>query len=103
MLDLILLRHGQSTWNAQNLFTGWVDVDLTEAGEDEARAGGEPLSQPKTSQTWTACSTIQSPDRARLASQPSCPLIGPFELIQVPEPESSGPSSPRRIAAIASR
>ena len=40
MLDLILLRHGQSTWNAQNLFTGWVDVDLTEAGEAEATAGG---------------------------------------------------------------
>ncbi len=43
MLDLILLRHGQSTWNAENLFTGWVDVDLTEAGEAEARAGGELL------------------------------------------------------------
>ncbi|HWE65042.1 MAG TPA: 2,3-diphosphoglycerate-dependent phosphoglycerate mutase [Acidimicrobiales bacterium] len=43
MLDLVLLRHGQSTWNAENLFTGWVDVDLTEAGEAEARAGGELL------------------------------------------------------------
>ncbi len=43
MLDLILLRHGQSTWNAENLFTGWVDVDLTEKGETEARAGGELL------------------------------------------------------------
>jgi 2,3-bisphosphoglycerate-dependent phosphoglycerate mutase len=40
VLDLVLLRHGQSTWNAENLFTGWVDVDLTEAGEAEARAGG---------------------------------------------------------------
>jgi 2,3-bisphosphoglycerate-dependent phosphoglycerate mutase len=43
VLDLVLLRHGQSAWNAQNLFTGWVDVDLTEAGEVEARAGGELL------------------------------------------------------------
>ena len=43
MLDLVLLRHGQSTWNAENLFTGWVDVDLTPAGEAEARAGGELL------------------------------------------------------------
>ena len=43
MLDLVLIRHGQSTWNAQNLFTGWVDVDLTPAGEAEARAGGELL------------------------------------------------------------
>jgi 2,3-bisphosphoglycerate-dependent phosphoglycerate mutase len=40
VLDLVLLRHGQSTWNAENLFTGWVDVDLTEAGEAEAREGG---------------------------------------------------------------
>jgi 2,3-bisphosphoglycerate-dependent phosphoglycerate mutase len=43
VLDLILLRHGQSTWNAENLFTGWVDVDLTEAGEQEATAGGHLL------------------------------------------------------------
>jgi 2,3-bisphosphoglycerate-dependent phosphoglycerate mutase len=45
MLDLILLRHGQSTWNAENLFTGWVDVDLTECGEDEAQAGGRLLAE----------------------------------------------------------
>jgi 2,3-bisphosphoglycerate-dependent phosphoglycerate mutase len=45
VLDLVLLRHGQSTWNAQNLFTGWVDVDLTEVGEEEARAGGELLAE----------------------------------------------------------
>lgn len=38
---LILLRHGQSEWNAKNLFTGWVDVDLTEQGVEEAlRAPG---------------------------------------------------------------
>ncbi len=43
MLDLVLIRHGQSTWNAENLFTGWVDVDLTPAGEAEATAGGELL------------------------------------------------------------
>jgi 2,3-bisphosphoglycerate-dependent phosphoglycerate mutase len=40
MSTLVLLRHGQSTWNEQNLFTGWVDVDLTERGEAEARAAG---------------------------------------------------------------
>jgi 2,3-bisphosphoglycerate-dependent phosphoglycerate mutase len=45
VLDLVLLRHGQSTWNAENLFTGWVDVDLTEAGEAEARAGGDLLAE----------------------------------------------------------
>ena len=45
MLDLVLLRHGQSTWNAKNLFTGWVDVDLSPAGEAEARAGGDLLAE----------------------------------------------------------
>jgi 2,3-bisphosphoglycerate-dependent phosphoglycerate mutase len=43
VLDLVLLRHGQSTWNAKNLFTGWVDVDLTEEGRAEATAGGRLL------------------------------------------------------------
>jgi len=43
MPTLILLRHGQSTWNEKNLFTGWVDVDLTELGEIEARRGGQAL------------------------------------------------------------
>ncbi|WP_049167431.1 phosphoglyceromutase [Corynebacterium propinquum] len=38
---LILLRHGQSTWNESNQFTGWVDVDLTARGENEARRAGE--------------------------------------------------------------
>ena len=40
---LVLLRHGESEWNAKNLFTGWVDVDLTPKGEAEARRGGELL------------------------------------------------------------
>src|SRR3954454_8950360 len=43
MATLILLRHGQSQWNLQNLFTGWVDVDLTDRGEAEAVRGGELL------------------------------------------------------------
>jgi 2,3-bisphosphoglycerate-dependent phosphoglycerate mutase len=38
---LILLRHGQSQWNLEDRFTGWVDVDLTPKGEAEARKGGE--------------------------------------------------------------
>ncbi len=38
-----MLRHGESTWNAENRFTGWVDVDLTETGEVEAREAGETL------------------------------------------------------------
>ena len=39
MNNLILVRHGQSTWNLENRFTGWVDVDLTENGKSEEKAG----------------------------------------------------------------
>jgi 2,3-bisphosphoglycerate-dependent phosphoglycerate mutase len=42
---LVLLRHGESEWNAKNLFTGWVDVDLNAKGEAEARRGGELLKE----------------------------------------------------------
>ncbi|HYD46315.1 MAG TPA: 2,3-bisphosphoglycerate-dependent phosphoglycerate mutase, partial [Phenylobacterium sp.] len=41
MPTLILIRHGQSQWNLENRFTGWVDVDLTPQGEAEARKAGE--------------------------------------------------------------
>ena len=40
---LVLLRHGESTWNAENRFTGWVDVPLSERGVAEAKRGGELL------------------------------------------------------------
>jgi 2,3-bisphosphoglycerate-dependent phosphoglycerate mutase len=40
---LVLLRHGESEWNAKNLFTGWVDVPLSEKGRDEAATAGEQL------------------------------------------------------------
>ena len=43
MATLVLLRHGESDWNKKNLFTGWVDVDLTELGEEQARLGGLEL------------------------------------------------------------
>ena len=42
---LILLRHGQSDWNQKNLFTGWVDVDLSDQGRGEARRAGELLKE----------------------------------------------------------
>jgi 2,3-bisphosphoglycerate-dependent phosphoglycerate mutase len=41
MVTLVLLRHGQSRWNLENRFTGWVDVDLTAEGEAQAKRGGE--------------------------------------------------------------
>ena len=40
---ILPLRHGESDWNAKNLFTGWVDVGLTEKGQQEAVRGGEQL------------------------------------------------------------
>jgi 2,3-bisphosphoglycerate-dependent phosphoglycerate mutase len=43
MATLVLLRHGESVWNAEGLFTGWVDVDLSEKGEGEATNGGDLL------------------------------------------------------------
>jgi 2,3-bisphosphoglycerate-dependent phosphoglycerate mutase len=42
-MKLVLLRHGQSTWNKDNLFTGWTDVGLTSEGEEEARTAGQLL------------------------------------------------------------
>ena len=43
--ELVLLRHGESEWNAKNLFTGWVDVRLSDKGEAEARRGGAMLAE----------------------------------------------------------
>jgi 2,3-bisphosphoglycerate-dependent phosphoglycerate mutase len=40
---LVIVRHGESTWNKENRFTGWTDVDLSEKGRQEAREGGEVL------------------------------------------------------------
>jgi len=45
MTRLVLIRHGQSLWNLENRFTGWVDVDLTENGEDQARLAGSLMKQ----------------------------------------------------------
>ena len=43
MIELVLLRHGESVWNRENRFTGWTDVDLTPRGEEEARRAGRLL------------------------------------------------------------
>ena len=43
MIKLVLLRHGESIWNKENLFTGWTDVDLSDQGRAEARQAGELL------------------------------------------------------------
>ena len=45
MYKLVLVRHGESTWNKENRFTGWTDVDLSEKGMQEAREGGKALKE----------------------------------------------------------
>ena len=42
---LVLIRHGQSLWNAENRFTGWTDVDLSDRGVEEAKEAGDILSE----------------------------------------------------------
>ena len=44
MFKLVLLRHGESKWNRENRFTGWIDIGLTKKGEDEAKSAGQILS-----------------------------------------------------------
>jgi 2,3-bisphosphoglycerate-dependent phosphoglycerate mutase len=45
MIKLVLVRHGESTWNKENRFTGWTDVDLSEKGREEAQNAGQLLSE----------------------------------------------------------
>lgn len=66
MSDLILLRHGQSQWNLENRFTGWVDVPLSPKGEAEARAAGEKLRGRKIDKLYTSV-LKRAEDTARLA------------------------------------
>jgi 2,3-bisphosphoglycerate-dependent phosphoglycerate mutase len=54
MSTLIIFRHGQSTWNLENKFTGWVDVALTEKGINEAKAAGEKLKPYKFDKGFTS-------------------------------------------------
>lgn len=51
---LVLLRHGESQWNLENRFTGWVDVPLTPKGEEEAREAGKKLQVFKFDQAFTS-------------------------------------------------
>ena len=45
MYKVVLLRHGESIWNKENLFTGWTDVDLSEKGREEATQAGQMLKE----------------------------------------------------------
>ncbi|HIE60096.1 MAG TPA: 2,3-diphosphoglycerate-dependent phosphoglycerate mutase [Persephonella sp.] len=57
MPKLVLVRHGQSVWNLQNRFTGWVDVPLTEKGKEEAYKAGELLKDIKFDVAYTSALT----------------------------------------------
>ena len=45
MMKLVLVRHGESEWNKLNLFTGWMDVDLSDKGREEAKNAGKVLKE----------------------------------------------------------
>src|SRR5881409_2099335 len=65
---LVLLRHGQSTWNLENLFTGWHDVPLSELGVTEAKEAGRLMTEaglaPEVVHTSVLVRAIQTADLA---------------------------------------
>jgi 2,3-bisphosphoglycerate-dependent phosphoglycerate mutase len=72
MATLILLRHGESEWNSKNLFTGWVDVDLTGLGEEQARLGGLMLREADLLPTVLHSSCCARPTCCRRCCTPAC-------------------------------
>ena len=79
MVHLVLLRHGQSQWNLENRFTGWVDVALTEKGEEEARQAGEKMKAASLHFDTTFTSVLQRAIRTlelalEVLGQPQLPL-----------------------------
>jgi len=54
MPNLVLLRHGESQWNLENRFTGWVDIPLSPKGENEAHQAGEKLKEYKFEKGYTS-------------------------------------------------
>lgn len=59
MAKLILVRHGESLWNKENRFTGWVDVDLSAKGQEEAREAGLVLKSHNVDFAWTYTSLLK--------------------------------------------
>src|SRR5213593_175864 len=66
MPDLLLLRHGQSQWNLENRFTGWIDVPLSPRGEAEAHAAGEKLRGRRIDKMYTSV-LVRATETARIA------------------------------------
>jgi len=77
---LVLVRHGQSEWNKENLFTGWKDPDLTEQGHDEAREAGRVLAEKKLKFDIALTSDLQ---RAQKTCQHILDGIGQSDLTTI--------------------
>jgi 2,3-bisphosphoglycerate-dependent phosphoglycerate mutase len=54
MPQLVLIRHGESQWNKENRFTGWIDIPLSQKGEEEAKDAGEKLRGYKFDEAFTS-------------------------------------------------
>lgn len=78
MAFLVLVRHGQSLWNLQNRFTGWVDVPLTAKGREEAKNGGQKIAKYKFDVAYTS-GLARAQDTLALIletiGQKDCPII----------------------------
>lgn len=81
MLHCILIRHGESQWNLENRFTGWVDVPLSPKGEQEAKAAGEKLKSYKFDKAFTSV-LKRANDTLRFILQASNQLNIPTERDQ---------------------
>ncbi len=82
MPQLVLVRHGQSIWNLENRFTGWVDVPLTDLGREEARKAGVKLGRMKLDVAYTSGlkRAQQTLDIIIAASGLKMPIIGDIAL-----------------------
>ncbi len=78
MAKLILLRHGESQWNLENRFTGWVDVPLSPKGEEEARKAGEKLKNIQIDKRYTSV-LKRAIDTDRIAMEVAGKLDVPVE------------------------
>jgi 2,3-bisphosphoglycerate-dependent phosphoglycerate mutase len=75
---LVLLRHGESTWNQENRFTGWTDVDLSERGRAEAKEAGRLLLEGRYEFDVAYTSVLKR--AARWGSRSTCSIGCGFRL-----------------------
>jgi 2,3-bisphosphoglycerate-dependent phosphoglycerate mutase len=80
MSKLVLIRHGESQWNLENRFTGWIDVPLTAKGEEEARRGGDELREAGIRLDIAYTSVLQRANRTldivlEALGQPDIPVV----------------------------